>query len=185
MTSSSPWPPRDVVRRLADAVDHLLHDHDCDAHGHEEVKRCLDEARTWLGDEFVPADVRDGRICPAPRDDGSRPPTSIGSNELRTCWCVRCLNAPEHGLANPALARMILCPACGNKRCPRATDHRFACTGSNEPGQFGSRYGEYADEAELIALRKVAECARAFLAAELDSNGRLRVDLSDALRGMP
>lgn len=37
---------------------------------------------------------------------------------------------------------MILCPACGNKRCPRASDHRFACTGSNDVGQFGSLYGE-------------------------------------------
>jgi len=36
--------------------------------------------------------------------------------------------------------RMILCVTCGNKRCPHATDHRFTCTGSNEPGQTGSRY---------------------------------------------
>lgn len=36
--------------------------------------------------------------------------------------------------------RMILCPVCGNKRCPKATDHRNACTGSNEPGQPGSNY---------------------------------------------
>lgn len=36
--------------------------------------------------------------------------------------------------------RMITCAHCGNKRCPSATDHRFVCTGSNEPGQEGSRY---------------------------------------------
>jgi hypothetical protein len=36
--------------------------------------------------------------------------------------------------------RMVLCPSCGNKRCPRASDHRNACTGSNEPGQPGSAY---------------------------------------------
>lgn len=35
---------------------------------------------------------------------------------------------------------MILCPECGNKRCPMASDHEWECTGSNEPGQFGSRY---------------------------------------------
>jgi len=35
---------------------------------------------------------------------------------------------------------MILCPICGNKRCPKSTDHRLECTGSNEPGQLGSRY---------------------------------------------
>jgi hypothetical protein len=31
--------------------------------------------------------------------------------------------------------------ACGNKRCPKATDHRLQCTGSNDPGQPGSIYG--------------------------------------------
>ena len=36
--------------------------------------------------------------------------------------------------------RMVLCPECGNKRCPKATDHRLACTASNEPGQVGSIY---------------------------------------------
>lgn len=36
--------------------------------------------------------------------------------------------------------KMILCPECGNKRCPKASDHRHFCTGSNEPGQRGSVY---------------------------------------------
>lgn len=35
---------------------------------------------------------------------------------------------------------MIVCPTCGNKRCPKATEHTMACTGSNEPGQVGSIY---------------------------------------------
>ena len=35
---------------------------------------------------------------------------------------------------------MILCPTCGNKRCPRANDHTNACSGSNQPGQVGSAY---------------------------------------------
>jgi hypothetical protein len=39
--------------------------------------------------------------------------------------------------------RMFLCPKCGNKRCPRATSHREPCSGSNEPGQLGSRFGIY------------------------------------------
>jgi hypothetical protein len=39
---------------------------------------------------------------------------------------------PTHG--------MIVCKVCGNKRCPKAEDHRNKCTGSNEPGQVGSRY---------------------------------------------
>ena len=36
--------------------------------------------------------------------------------------------------------KMILCPECGDKRCPHASDHRLACTGSNEPGQASSIY---------------------------------------------
>lgn len=36
--------------------------------------------------------------------------------------------------------KMILCPKCGNKRCPHASDHRLGCTNSNEPGQHGSIY---------------------------------------------
>jgi hypothetical protein len=38
--------------------------------------------------------------------------------------------------------RMYCCAECGNKRCPHATDHRLACTGSNDIGQLGSVYGE-------------------------------------------
>lgn len=34
----------------------------------------------------------------------------------------------------------IVCTTCGNKRCPKATDHELACTNSNESGQAGSRY---------------------------------------------
>lgn len=39
-----------------------------------------------------------------------------------------------------ASQRFIVCETCGNKRCPHATDHNLACTGSNEPGQKGSAY---------------------------------------------
>lgn len=36
--------------------------------------------------------------------------------------------------------RMILCSECGNKRCPKASDHTLTCTHSNESGQPGSIY---------------------------------------------
>jgi len=38
------------------------------------------------------------------------------------------------------LSQMVVCTNCGNKRCPKATDHTLECTNSNEPGQKGSRY---------------------------------------------
>jgi hypothetical protein len=53
------------------------------------------------------------------------------------CWCQRC-HPENRGLMRSV---MILCPTCGNKRCPRATNHDFQCTHSNEPGQNGSSYG--------------------------------------------
>ena len=37
-------------------------------------------------------------------------------------------------------SRFVVCPECGNKRCPHANDHRNACTGSNELGQKGGAY---------------------------------------------
>ena len=36
--------------------------------------------------------------------------------------------------------RMILCSECGNKRCPKASDHDLDCTDSNDPDQTGSVY---------------------------------------------
>ena len=50
------------------------------------------------------------------------------------CWCRTCRPVVLNDM------RFVVCPDCGNKRCPRANDHRNACTGSNEPGQDGSAY---------------------------------------------
>jgi hypothetical protein len=43
-------------------------------------------------------------------------------------------------LWNPIGMPFIVCKVCGNKRCPKATDCRQDCTGSNEPLQVGSVY---------------------------------------------
>ena len=50
------------------------------------------------------------------------------------CWCHTCRPVTISDM------RFVVCPECGNKRCPHANDHRHACTGSNEPGQEGSAY---------------------------------------------
>lgn len=50
------------------------------------------------------------------------------------CWCRTCRPVTFTD------SRFVVCPECGNKRCPHANDHRNACTGSNEPGQEGSAY---------------------------------------------
>lgn len=69
--------------------------------------------------------------------------------EIRTpgtlCRCRTCENrdaATVEGLTGDPLRtisrHMIVCPDCGNKRCPKAANHTNACTNSNEPGQPGS-----------------------------------------------
>ena len=52
--------------------------------------------------------------------------------------CHRCIKEKPEALFP---IRMLLCKICGNKRCPKASDHRLACTNSNESGQAGSIYG--------------------------------------------
>lgn len=54
--------------------------------------------------------------------------------------CHRCLDGMNVDGFPISMTIMIVCPDCGNKRCPRATDHRLKCTGSNEVGQIGSMY---------------------------------------------
>lgn len=62
--------------------------------------------------------------------------------------CLQCI--VDFDIRNPDFPqlafdshKMILCENCGNKRCPHASDHRLECTGSNDPGQEGSVYGEF------------------------------------------
>lgn len=61
---------------------------------------------------------------------------------MTECWCYVC----NQGRIDPVLGlpvnvtRMIVCPECGNKRCPHSTSHELPCAQSNAPGQPGSRY---------------------------------------------
>ena len=59
------------------------------------------------------------------------------------CECINCIRKRnEKGAGGLPLewTRMIVCSVCGNKRCPHATNHEYACTHSNDPGQPGSFY---------------------------------------------
>ena len=58
--------------------------------------------------------------------------TSPEECKCRRCWTER---SASMTLLDQLSRVMILCPTCGNKRCPHATDHRLTCTNSNEPGQ--------------------------------------------------
>nr|WP_315249226.1 hypothetical protein [uncultured Duganella sp.] len=71
----------------------------------------------------APAHAQFGDVAPRPRTPAKA-----------ACWCETCRPITLDD------SRMVLCPTCGNKRCPRATNHRNACSGSNEAGQPGSAY---------------------------------------------
>lgn len=70
------------------------------------------------------------------------------------CWaCSKIEDARQKKIGMPFDERLIIiggrfiaCEKCGNKRCPHATFHQLECTGSNEPGQPGSRYGALSPE---------------------------------------
>lgn len=56
------------------------------------------------------------------------------------CGCWTCTSERVQNSAHPWSMPFIVCPDCGNKRCPRAMHHDNECTNSNEPGQPGSRF---------------------------------------------
>lgn len=56
------------------------------------------------------------------------------------CWtCVQAQPSTRGGFFMP----FIVCPDCGNKRCPKAMLHSHPCGDSNEPGQTGSRFADW------------------------------------------
>lgn len=65
---------------------------------------------------------------------GKAEPVIQGDELPAKCWCHTCRPVTLADM------RFVVCPDCGNKRCPHANDNRNVCTGSNEPGQEGSAY---------------------------------------------
>jgi hypothetical protein len=99
----------------------------------------LDAINAVLASPAEPSGKHDCGICGGVVDLSSavKPSVKIGAGaplKLPACWCHRC--QPRTGFAT----HMIVCPDCGNKRCPKASDHALSCTNSNEPGQPGSVY---------------------------------------------
>ncbi len=106
---------------------------------HEEIKR-------------LQADLKKAYDSSAIKDKIDAEAAAI-NEAVKECHCRRCdqergeakfasldLGNGAHALMNFG-SRFYMCETCGCKRCPHATDHRYACTGSNEPGQEGSIYG--------------------------------------------
>ncbi|WP_252463069.1 hypothetical protein [Enterobacter kobei] len=106
----SPVSDEDLLHMAASAIDDLLSNKDRSGAG------------VWAD---IPAKLR--RAAMLQGADGNSP-------VIPDCSCHACRPVTF------ADSRFVVCPVCGNKRCPHANDHRNACTGSNEPGQEGSAY---------------------------------------------
>jgi hypothetical protein len=78
---NTPWPVTSVLRRLADATDHLLKDHDCDQHGWEGVTVARDRARAI-------ADAIEQQPSGAPRPEAEEP--HIGGDGIPQGSCLLC-----------------------------------------------------------------------------------------------
>lgn len=64
----------------------------------------------------------------------------------KQCKCSRCIKEqdPPHIAdlkLSMGMSEMIVCSVCGNKRCPKADDHRNVCSGSNELNQVPAQTG--------------------------------------------
>ncbi|HBZ4479318.1 TPA: hypothetical protein L8Q30_004623 [Klebsiella pneumoniae] len=119
----------------------------------QELKKSAGTEAICRGDENVQVlhtkSPAQSDCCPAqnhvsPEQNGDVPAQSQGwipvSEQNPDCWCLTCRPVTLNDM------RFVVCPNCGNKRCPRANDHRNACTGSNEPGQEGSAYPDTLQE---------------------------------------
>jgi len=71
--------------------------------------------------------------------------STIDNKYMKTCQCItncdlECRCHKCHEEKGYFRTCFIVCAICGNKRCPKATNHKLECTNSNEPGQSGSIY---------------------------------------------
>jgi len=96
---------------------------------HTVASRYLNAYRTARATISNPADIA---IDEESQSFGNS--EQLNSPVAPACWCRTCRPV------NMADMRFVVCPECGNKRCPKANDHHNACSGSNEPGQDGSAY---------------------------------------------
>jgi hypothetical protein len=68
---------------------------------------------------------------------------------VKDCWCTTCRPLTLEDV------RFVVCPDCGNKRCPKANNHANACTNSNAVGQPGSSWEHVKPWAQRIEAAPV------------------------------
>lgn len=114
------------------------------------------QAGVWIGGRMYHYECTHGpggplRYEPMPSASGALPAPALAEADVRRivreeiaahlmrwtdpkCYCATCDRA-----VNLLPSRMAICPECGDKRCPRAEDHRNAC--SKTPNDSLSRQG--------------------------------------------
>ena len=77
---------------------------------------------------------------------------NVGTPYQPCCWSCDGLNRKRllaNGLSPFSVpSAFIVCPQCGNKRCPKALNEIYRCTNSNAPGQ-----ARQIDEQRIFQLR--------------------------------
>jgi hypothetical protein len=108
------------------------------------------------------------------------------SDDIKRVGCSNCHTCAPNRIGSPM--RMIVCPDCGNKRCPKANDHCNTCTGRNEPGQPGSAYPTVPtlDECQVIVAPLIEDIKRRAEAkrAELEATPEGRALLAEARKAL-
>ena len=152
----------DVVALLSPAQQEPAKEESAQQFALEEIEHICDAYESGIGHGLQRDGHNDGKAFANP-DLGNayvhgyqvgedRAKEAASANDPAKCWCSTC--RPVTPFGNPEDNRMVLCPTCGNKRCPHANDHRNACTNSNEPGQPGSGYpaASATDASEAITI---------------------------------
>lgn len=105
----------------------------------EEMSKVI----TWDYNRFyTPEEIWKDMLAASPRGTGAEmtndtTPREVGSHEGlgdgARCWCHTCRPV---SMTPPEDMRMVLCPDCGNKRCPKATNHMNACSGISDAERY-------------------------------------------------
>ena len=94
--------------------------------------------------------------------------------------CHACLVGVMENNMPVTSQRMIVCSDCGNKRCPKASNHRHKCTGSNEVCQYGSIYTAPRELSDEEILNVAFCCEVNTVAIENDWDGTV-IDFAKAI----
>ncbi len=107
-----------------------------------EAMHKIDRLGGWSKDEITLVDLANELRAAL---SGRQAATWRAPREPENCGnCHACIDTHdirEYESQLPLnMVKMIVCPDCGNKRCPKASHHARECTNSNEGGQPGSIY---------------------------------------------